>query len=103
MLTNILQTTCWEVSITRHLPILSLQKKTCLELGLYTKIYNDFRNSHRDHEIHLPSFEIVTLLFNILIRLYHSIQATICEDLHVWHCYRSVITPNPVHAKINEH
>ena len=46
MLTNILQTTCWEVSITRHLPILSLQKKTCLELGLYTKIYNDFRNAY---------------------------------------------------------
>ena len=46
MLTNILQTTCWEVSITRHLPILSLQKKTCLELGLYTKIYIDFRNAY---------------------------------------------------------
>ena len=46
MLTNILQTTCWEVSITRHLPILSLQKKTFLELGFYTKIYNAFRNTY---------------------------------------------------------
>ena len=47
MLPNILQTTCWEVSITRHLPILSLQKKeTCLELGLYTTIYNAFRNAY---------------------------------------------------------